>query len=84
VAPASQGRAPRWKTLINDWYDGRSTALPDPRYREALQHPPTDIDILERARDIKQALQKRITQGPYDRDIYIEPAAAAPGPAAAR
>ena len=54
-----------WKTLINDWYDGRIDAVyPIHCYREALDHLPTDVDTYSSARDdIKQALQERITQG---------------------
>jgi hypothetical protein len=56
---------PCWKTLINDWYDGRiDGTYPIRCYREALRHLPTDVDTYSSARDdIKQALQKRITQG---------------------
>ena len=66
VAPASaKGKPPCWKTLINDWYDGRIDGIYAIHcYREALQHLPTDVDTYSSARDdIKQALQKRITQG---------------------
>jgi hypothetical protein len=66
VAPASaKGKPPCWKTLINDWYDGRIDGVYAIHcYREALQHLPTDVDTYSSAReDIKQALQKRITQG---------------------
>ena len=66
VAPASaKSKPPCWKTLINDWYDGRiDGTYPIHCYREALQHLPTDVDTYSSARDdIKQALQKRITQG---------------------
>ena len=71
VAPASaKGKPPCWKTLINDWYDGRiDGTYPIHCYREALQHLPTDVDTYSSARDdIKQALQKRITQGTRRRD----------------
>jgi hypothetical protein len=66
VAPASAKDKPAcWKTLINDWYDGRiDGTYPIHCYREALQHLPSDVDTYSSAReDIKQALQKRITQG---------------------
>jgi hypothetical protein len=58
-------RPPCWKTLINDWYDGRiDGTYPIHCYREALQHLPTDVETYSSAReDIKQALQQRITQG---------------------
>jgi hypothetical protein len=66
VAPASaKSKPPCWKTLINDWYDGRIDGIyPIHCYREALAHLPTDVETYSSAReDIKQALQKRITQG---------------------
>ncbi len=61
-APKAQ---PCWKTLINDWYDGRiDGTYPIHCYRDALEHLPTDVETYSSARDdIKQALQKRITQG---------------------
>jgi hypothetical protein len=66
AAPASaKSKPPCWKTLINDWYDGRIDGnYPIHCYREALQHLPTDVETYSSAReDIKQALQQRITQG---------------------
>jgi hypothetical protein len=66
VAPAAaKSKPPCWKTLINDWYDGRIDGVyPIHCYREALAHLPTDVETYSSARDdIKQALQKRITQG---------------------
>ena len=65
VGPASaKGQPPCWKTLINDWYDGRiDGTYPIKCYRDALNHLPTDVDTYSSARDdIKQALQERITQ----------------------
>jgi hypothetical protein len=55
---------PCWKTLINDWYDGRiDGTYPIHCYREALDHLPADVDTYSSARDdIKQALQVRIAQ----------------------
>jgi hypothetical protein len=54
--------------LINDWYDGRIDGIyAIPCYREALQHLPADVDTYSSARDdIRQALQKRITQSHND------------------
>ncbi len=62
---AAKSKPPCWKTLINDWYDGRiDDTYPIQCYRDALKHLPADIDTYSSARDdIKQALQKRITQG---------------------
>ena len=55
---------PCWKVLINDWYDGRiDGTYAIPCYRQALTHLPKDVQEYSSARDdIKQALQKRITQ----------------------
>jgi hypothetical protein len=64
---ASQKRkpAPCWKTLINDWYDGRIDGTYAIHcYRDALKHLPTDVQTYSSAReDIMQALQERLTQG---------------------
>ncbi len=62
---AANGKPPCWKTLINDWYDGRiDGTYPIHCYRDALKHLPTDVETYSSARDdIKQALQERITQG---------------------
>jgi hypothetical protein len=65
AGPAAAKKAPPcWKTLINDWYDGRiDGTYPVHCYREALDHLPTDVETYSSARDdIKQALQERITQ----------------------
>jgi hypothetical protein len=65
---ASRSKPPCWKVLINDWYDGRIDGIyAIPCYREALQHLPADVDTYSSARDdIRQALQKRITQSHND------------------
>ena len=62
---AAKSKPPCWKTLINDWYDGRiDGTYPIQCYRDALKHLPADVETYSSAReDIKQALQKRITQG---------------------
>jgi hypothetical protein len=66
VAPAATKRSSTacWKTLINDWYDGRIDGIYAIHcYREALNHLPSDVDTYSSARDdIQQALQKRITE----------------------
>jgi hypothetical protein len=61
---AARSKPACWKVLINDWYDGRIDGIYEIHcYREALQHLPADVDTYSSARDdIKQALQKRITQ----------------------
>jgi hypothetical protein len=65
AAKSTKSTPPCWKTLINDWYDGRiDGTYPIHCYREALNHLPTDVETYSSARDdIKQALQERITQG---------------------
>jgi hypothetical protein len=65
AAKSAKSTPPCWKTLINDWYDGRiDGTYAIPCYREALNHLPTDVETYSSARDdIKQALQERITQG---------------------
>jgi hypothetical protein len=65
---AARSKPPCWKVLINDWYDGRIDGIyAIPCYREALQHLPADVDTYSSARDdIRQALQKRITQSHND------------------
>jgi hypothetical protein len=66
AGPAAAKSQPAcWKTLINDWYDGRIDGVYAIHcYRDALKHLPTDVDTYSSARDdIKQALQKRLTQG---------------------
>ena len=62
---AAKSTPPCWKVLINDWYDGRIDGIYEIHcYRDALKHLPADVDTYSSARDdIKQALQKRITQG---------------------
>ncbi len=57
-----KGDTPCWKTLINDWYDGRIDGIYEIHcYRDALKHLPADVDTYSSARDdIKQALQRRI------------------------
>ena len=66
MAPAATKRSSTacWKTLINDWYDGRIDGVYAIHcYREALSHLPSDVDTYSSARDdIQQALQKRITE----------------------
>jgi hypothetical protein len=66
IAPAAAKDAstPCWKTLINDWYDGRIDRIyPIHCYRDALKHLPADLETYGSARDdIQQALQKRIIE----------------------
>jgi len=56
---AAKGKPPCWKTLINDWYDGRIDKIyAPPCYREAVKHLPTDVQAYSSAKDdILRALQ---------------------------
>ena len=67
-AAEAKKKTPCWKTLINDWYDGRIDGVyPVHCYREALQHLPADVDAYSSARDdIRQALQRRIQSAAVD------------------
>jgi hypothetical protein len=58
VAPAS-AKAPCWKALLNDWYDGRiDRAYQRHCYQDALKHLPPDVETYSSARDdIERALQ---------------------------
>jgi hypothetical protein len=62
ASAAGSKKTPCWKTLINDWYDGRIDGVYAIHcYRDALKHLPADVDTYSSARDdIKQALQRRI------------------------
>lgn len=53
---------PCWKTLLNDWYDGRiDNVYPIPCYQDTIKHLPTDIRVYSSAReDIQRALQLAI------------------------
>jgi hypothetical protein len=63
-APAAQAATPCWKTLLNDWYDGRiDHVYPVHCYREALKHLPTDVSTYSSAHDdILRALQSAIAK----------------------
>jgi hypothetical protein len=51
--------SPCWKTLLNDWYDGRiDNTYPIHCYRDALRHLPSDVQTYSSAHDdILRALQ---------------------------
>jgi hypothetical protein len=63
---ATAAKTPCWKTLINDWYDGRIDNIYAVQcYRDALTHLPQDVSTYSSARDdINHALQQRILLGP--------------------
>jgi len=50
---------PCWKTLLNDWYDGRiDNVYPVHCYQDTLEHLPPDVSVYSSARDdILRALQ---------------------------
>ena len=51
AAPASAG-TPCWKTLINDWFDGKiDHVYPRHCYTEAIAHLPNDIQTYSNAAD---------------------------------
>jgi hypothetical protein len=58
VRPAAAA-APCWKTLLNDWYDGRiDQTYPSHCYTDAISHLPSDVQTYSSAReDILRALQ---------------------------
>jgi hypothetical protein len=44
AAVSASAKEPCWKTLINDWYDGRiDNVYPVSCYRDALEHQPEDV-----------------------------------------
>src|SRR5436190_24101170 len=58
AAPAAAA-TPCWKTLLNDWYDGRiDQTYPRHCYDDALNHLPADVETYSSAHDdILRALQ---------------------------
>ncbi len=58
VQPAAAA-TPCWKTLLNDWYDGRiDNVYPVHCYQDTLKHLPPDVSVYSSARDdILRALQ---------------------------
>jgi hypothetical protein len=66
IPATASAKAPCWKTLINDWYDGRiDNVYPVKCYRDALAHLPEDVETYSSARDdIRLALAARIQGNP--------------------
>src|SRR5438876_142501 len=62
VTGPAAAASPCWKTLINDWYDGRiDGTYAIPCYRQALSHLPPDVgEYSSAAEDIRRALSERI------------------------
>ena len=67
AAPAAASE-PCWKTLIDDWYDGRiDNVYPVPCYRAALEHMPEDVaQYSSLGDDINRALQAAIASQGVD------------------
>jgi hypothetical protein len=66
LAGPAAAQEPCWRTLINDWYDGRiDSVYPVACYRAALEHMPEDVaQYSSLGDDINRALQAAIaTQG---------------------
>jgi len=63
VQPAAAA-TPCWKTLLNDWYDGRiDHTYPKHCYTDALNHLPADVSTYSSAHDdIERALQSAIAK----------------------
>jgi hypothetical protein len=69
LAGQAAAKEPCWKTLIDDWYDGRIDSIyPVPCYRAALEHMPEDVaQYSTLGDDINRALQAAVAaQGPSD------------------
>jgi hypothetical protein len=62
--PRAQAATPCWKTLLNDWYDGRIDGTYAVHcYRDALKHLPADVQTYSSAHDdILRALQSAIAK----------------------
>lgn len=59
AARPAAAATPCWKTLLNDWYDGRiDQTYPSHCYTQAIAHLPSDVQTYSSAReDILRALQ---------------------------
>jgi hypothetical protein len=65
IAGPAAAADPCWKTLIDDWYDGRiDNVYPVACYRAALEHMPEDVaQYSSLGDDINRALQAAIAAG---------------------
>jgi hypothetical protein len=63
--------APCWKSLLNDWYDGRIDKTYAPQcYRDAIKHLPPDVAVYSNAKDdLKRALQNVLAGKPPNQGI---------------
>src|ERR671934_115464 len=61
-AGSAAAKAPCWKTLLNDWYDGRiDGTYPVKCYTAAIAHLPADLQDYSQPRsDLSRALQNAI------------------------
>jgi hypothetical protein len=61
-AGSAAAKAPCWKTLLNDWYDGRiDGTYPVHCYTQAINHLPEDLQDYSQARsDLSRALDNAI------------------------
>jgi hypothetical protein len=61
-AGSASAKAPCWKTLLNDWYDGRiDGTYPVSCYTAAINHLPEDLQDYSQARsDLSRALENAI------------------------
>jgi hypothetical protein len=71
VSAGTASAAPCWKTLINDWYDGRIDKNYDPQcYRDAIKHLPPDVEVYSNAKDdLKRALQNVLANKPPNQGL---------------
>jgi hypothetical protein len=81
AAPAAAA-TPCWKTLINDWYDGRiDDTYPTHCYEDAIHHLPEDVQTYSSAKDdINRALlaSLRHDRDPGQNRLGEHPVASAP------
>ena len=63
-AGGASAATPCWKTLLNDWYDGRIDNTYEVHcYRDALKHLPADVQTYSSAHDdILRALQSAVAK----------------------
>jgi hypothetical protein len=65
-AGAASAAPPCWKSLLNDWYDGRiDKSYPAQCYRDAIKHLPPDVAVYSNAKDdLRRALQNVLAGQP--------------------
>lgn len=71
ISAGTASAAPCWKTLLNDWYDGRiDKTYPAACYRDAIKHLPPDVEVYSNAKDdLKRALQNVLAGKPPNKGI---------------